>query len=342
MIEDELRRVLDRRSADAPPTTDRRGELGRRIGRRRRSRRTLVTLAAVLLLVAAGATIGLAERGLDLGPATPTGPGYLAHYASGGKLVATTSVQTRDRRVFTLRYTPKSWDFMVGAACADTTAADVRISVNGHMLADMQCDDAGATFVRRLRFDEPAAQFWHQQFDVSLGKPMTVEAELVQHYGPHGPLYAPSMPPLVTHGVASIGVYRNVAWSEFPVPAQPSGPATMAKPATPMAFSRSRADLYADNADPNAERSVSVVLTHDISIDVVTRSPGEIAVYVEGVQLEGCAVYIWYSGCRNGGLIHGTGDTPLTGFHVGQRVTLTVVPRHFTGAQAWQVAMFGR
>jgi hypothetical protein len=341
IIEDELRRVLDAHSGDAPPTADRSTQLGRRIRRHRRVRVAAAAAVAAVTLVVAGAVASQLHIGRTAAPtpgtvgSTNAPPGELPQYYSGGKLAVGGTANLADRQVVTFTYTPTDWNFFIGSTCAAPTDFAQSVTVNGKPLASGGCAPQAGMGGFSSMFDDPS-RTW-RGVGVELGRPMTVVATMGRSGGKSA---FDNVTPAPTVGTASVGVYVNVPWAEFPLPTAPSERPSPGGMATDLSGAPKIGVLDADDAEPDAVRTMSVTLTGKIEVDTMTAAPGTVAIYLDEVQIGWCASYGWGGGC--GGGPQTVGEGRLAAFHAGQTVTLRVVPEHFTGPTAWRVDLYGK
>ena len=189
-FEDELRRVMETRSATPPLATDLSGRIRRGVTRRRRARGLLVTAAA--LIAVAGATGGViatsrpvdrAGRPAPSSTASPTADpswadGALPVDLRGYRLAVVRSITYPAQSTVELTYTPTSWNFLLGAACRGPGTASITVSLNGvagHRA--VPCSPAVVAQIDPGGTAETMQQFWQEQ-GVQLGQPITLTAHL--------------------------------------------------------------------------------------------------------------------------------------------------------------------
>jgi hypothetical protein len=337
-MEDELRAVLDGFAAQDAPPVERRAEVGLRIRHHRRVRAT-TALAAVLLMAIGGGAVAVTNRPhahprpatthpVDL---TTAAPGYLSPYNAGDKLSASVTITMPARTTVSLTFTPTTWDFGIGENCLGPTKLWIGIQINGHDFAGGQCDigQGNGTATAGGFGDHQAA--W-EQLGVRLGQPSTLTATIgIKKKSGLGVAHATS-----GSGIASIGVYQPVAWSAYPFPPMPS----------PL-----EAPPGMDNGDALPHRLATIagsgttVVTRQIKlpskIEMIAsaNAPGQVGIYLNGVQFDEFDSYGWGSVDDSGSVPIGNGY--LASLTVGETVTLKIVTQHFIAGSTWRLSFTG-
>ncbi len=325
-IEDELRAVLDGFSIREATETDRRAQVGARISHRRRMRTTAAAAALMVVAVIAGGTIitGLTNHDHRALPAVTTepapGPGRLGSYEGGGKVLTYASAMMPAQTTISLTFTPTSWNFLIGEACSAPGTDWISVSVNGRPLDGSQCSPGGG-----VAMDEGGEFDTHQQFWTAEGVRLGERATVTATIGTSSTGDSASATPTRHTGVASIGVYLPVPWDAYRFPSRPAGPLSVP-------------EVGGDNLPPllatlsGTASSTSVTLPAQIIVNAAMAVPGLMSIYLNGVQIEQCDVFVYSGGCSGGTQTVGTGR--LAGFTVGQRVTFVVVRQHLAAGDS--------
>jgi hypothetical protein len=148
-IEDELRRVMETRSAAPPLAVDLSRRIRRGVTRRRRARGLLVAAAALIAVVGATGAVMATSRPVDqVAPAAsaptaaPTAsPSWVDGVLPvsppwsddrGYRLAVVRSITYPAQSTVELTYTPTSWNFRLGVGCRGSGTVSITVSLNGH------------------------------------------------------------------------------------------------------------------------------------------------------------------------------------------------------------------
>jgi hypothetical protein len=189
-IEDELRRVMETRSAAAPLAADLSRRVRRGVTRRRRARGLLVGAAA--LIAVAGATGGViatsrpVDRVAPAASAPTAAPTASPSWADGAlpvdwngyRLAVVRSITYPAQSTVELTYTPTSWDFQLAVACRGPGTVSITATLNG--VPNPHTAPCSPAVVAQLvpgQNGETMQQLWQEQ-GVRLGKPVTLTAHL--------------------------------------------------------------------------------------------------------------------------------------------------------------------
>jgi hypothetical protein len=267
----------------------------------------LATVAALAIGYAV-ITHGLTD-GRPGPPATTTTPTIkvngFAEYAAGSHLIETRAAAISDSvMIFTVDGSPRGW--ALSARCTSSEPErELWISwqLNGKPLVGHSCSDDGTSWVRpdESRYDPDRLR---------PGLTSTLTATLEATDGK----------PLPT-GTFAVAVSERLAFEAYPLPARPASlkpldppPVVNVDPAYGIA------SVDSDPDDPTRSKTLVLDLAADVSIDMVSQTPGYLHVIVDGTEI---ATGEWWDY-----------DLAIYGLTIDRpgRHTITFVPEHLSGA----------
>jgi hypothetical protein len=193
-IEDELRRVMETRSAAPPLAADLSRRIRRAVTRRRRARGLLVAAAALIAVVGAAGSVMATSRPVDqVAPAAsvptaartaspswvdgvlPVSPPWLSD--RGYRLAVVRSITYPAQSTVELTYTPTSWNFLLGVGCLGSGTVSITVYWSGHLgTRGVRCSPL-VVDITPGGTAEKMQQSWQAE-GVQLGRPVTLTAHL--------------------------------------------------------------------------------------------------------------------------------------------------------------------
>jgi hypothetical protein len=333
-IEDELRAVLDGYSRHGAPPIDRTLAVEIRIKHHQRVRTASLVAVLAIVMAVAGGVLSIdrprATRHVPAPAATvseaPTTPGHLPTYENGGKIAAYVTATLPEQTTFSITYTPTSYDFQIGSACAAPGRLWLAVFVNGHPYGADQCDPAGSRSTGEIGTWDTHEQAT-RNLGITLGEPMTIRATVGTDTD-HKPT---GVVPTSDPGVASIGVYAPVSVAAYHFPPAPASPEPLAEIASDL-------PNVVTQLGPRTTTEV-ITMPKKIQVNASATTPGTMRVYVDGTLIDICD--FWDYGGGYGGIDQEVGTGRLAGITLGERVTVTVEVTYFKAAGDWQMTLNG-
>lgn len=363
-IEDELRRILDVQSDNAPVAPGRRDSVHRRINHRRSVRTAVLAAVAVIAVLVTGGVVIGSTRLHVLTPAvlpteasvaptprpstpvapdvwTPSQPGTLPEYRVGQKLVKSVSIDLSKTRTVTLTFTPTAWNFNPAYACATPTSGlFLALEFNGF-------DAGGSGCVNGLGMNDSGymadTAFYKDQQDgfyadqVQPGQPFTITGTV--GFGDNEIDRQVTTP---IEGLVTIGIYESVPFAQYPLPPKPKDGIKRVTGPKSDQLTHLLGRIGSGAAGTHAIKTLTIRLDHHIELGVETSAPCMLSIYIDNFPLAQYNTWNWFDGVYSDGAeLVGPGDGRLFDFHAGQTVTLRVVASSVAAPDDWAVAIYG-
>jgi hypothetical protein len=290
----------------AQRAADRFAAVVRRVSERRRLRRRVGAVAAVVVAVCATAVVvkTLEPQAHPAASAhaphrvAPTPPhAALPTYYDGGRMLQSVKVDLSHVASTTLAFTPTVWGLDFAFRCPVLMSGEARfeIRLKGHLILGTGCSgpdpDGVINVPGEVSVDgssgdygssNPSARTYWQALGIRIGQPARVVITVKE------PGFATSPPPALL-----VGVYQDVPFAEYPLPARP---ATVPPPEETGLPATHAHRITLPGGSANGTWTLRLPYRPDLVVQGGVSGPGQIQVKVDGVLVSGYDSYDYQRG----------------------------------------------